>query len=353
MSDTEWMQIAVDLAKNGLPAPNPHVGCIIVKDKTVVGQGFHAFAGGPHAEIEALMDAGELARGADVYCTLEPCNHFGRTGPCSEALISAGVKRVIYAVADPNPQATGGSERLREAGIDSTHLPYQAAVDCNQQFLFAMAHQRPLVTVKYATTLDGAIATSSGQSQWITSQTARDDAQMLRAECGAVLVGRKTAELDRARLNVRGKEIKNQPLRIVLDQHSSLAKDLPIFDSSAPTWHVTSEQPVWNNGTLDVDRFLRQLFTKGINGVLVEGGAKTIAAFFEADRVDRIIGYVAPKVFGGGTSPVADFGVREVADARDFVFESIRTIGPDIKWSTSSRNLCNWRSSYHVEANKA
>jgi diaminohydroxyphosphoribosylaminopyrimidine deaminase / 5-amino-6-(5-phosphoribosylamino)uracil reductase len=353
MNDREWMKIACDLAIRGLPAPNPHVGCIIVKDNTVIGQGYHQYAGGPHAEIEALTDAGDRAKGAEVFCTLEPCNHLGRTGPCSEALINAGVRRVVYAVMDPNPKARGGGQRLREAGVETLYLPFQRAVESNTQFLFAMAHRRPMVTAKYAMTLDGAIATHSGESQWITCEESRSDAQLERAACGAVLVGRKTAEVDKARLNVRVNQVQNQPLRIVLDQFSKLSEDLPIFDSTAPTWRVTAGDAVWLKNRLDVHKFLEELFQKGVHGVLIEGGAETLATFFEANVVDRILGYIAPKILGGGLQPVGDFGIQKLVEAREFVFESTKSIGQDMKWVATSRNLDDWRSSYLEEANQA
>lgn len=352
MTDHDWMGRAAQIAANGYPAPNPHVGCVIVKNNQLLAEGYHECTGGPHAEVNALKNAGREAKNADVYCTLEPCNHTGRTGPCSHALIQAGVKRVFYAVKDPNPKAKGGAETLREAGIEAIHLPIQEAIEVNQQFLFAMSHQRPLVIAKYAMTLDGAIATRSGESKWITSPESRTDAQKLRAQCGAVLVGRKTAELDAARLNVRDFEIQNQPLRIVLDQCERLSKDLPIFDQSAPTWHLTSKENVWQEGSLDVLSFLNQLYEKGITGLLIEGGSETLATFFKSGLVDLAVGYIGPKLFGSGLSPVSDFGVEKISQSPTFEIETVSKIGPDIKWIANSRNFSEWRASYLLQETK-
>jgi diaminohydroxyphosphoribosylaminopyrimidine deaminase / 5-amino-6-(5-phosphoribosylamino)uracil reductase len=339
MNHDTFMMEAVRLSANGFPAPNPHVGCVIVRDHEIIGRGFHEYAGGPHAEIVALQEAGELAKGATAYVTLEPCNHQGRTGPCSEALIQAGVAKVVVAVLDPNPQAQGGVEVLRMAGIEVVvGICKQEAAKVNIQFLFAMAKKRPLVTVKIATTLDGMVCAASGKSKWITSDDARIDAQKLRAVCGSVLVGRKTAETDQSRLTVRDWPVKNQPARIVLDPHGRLSCELPIFNDEAETIHVT--------GKIDLNLLLAELFQRGINGVLVEGGATTVSEFLRAGLVDRIYQYVAPKAFGQGTSWAHAIDPREPNQESEFDIVDTRKLTNDLRIFLEHRNLANFQASY-------
>lgn len=293
MTDREAMSRAIELAERGFPAPNPRVGCVLVRDGRIIAEGWHEAAGQPHAEAMALADTN--ARGATAYVTLEPCNHHGRTPPCSEALIAAGVIRVVYAVADPNPDAKGGAERLREAGIEvESGLLADAAEIQNERFLTAVARKQPFVLVKVAMGLDGRIALPSGESKWITGPAARTAGHRLRAEMGAVLVGPGTVLRDRPQLTARIDRVTNPPVRVVLDPRGELDPDQPVFDLQAPTWHITERR--------SVPDLLTHLFERGLTGVLVEGGAGVIGSFLAADAVDALEVFIAPKVLGEGLS---------------------------------------------------
>lgn len=314
---------AVELSARGYPAPNPHVGCVLVKDGIVVGEGWHEYAGGPHAEAAALIDAGTDAEGSTAYVTLEPCNHFGRTPPCSQALIAAGVREVIIATPDPNPKAAGGAATLKAAGISTTFDETfgKNAAKVNHRFLHAMAKDRPEVTIKSAASLDGRIALPSGESKWITSTESRIRAQQLRAECGAVLVGRRTAELDNPQLTVRDIEVRNQPLRIVLDPRNVLDPHFKVFDESAETWHVT--------GRVELRSLLGELRRRGHTGLLVEGGGNTIATFIREKLADRLALFQAPVLLGDGPAWVDGLNIGNLAQAPRIRVEQIDSIGPD------------------------
>lgn len=344
------MSLAIEQSRKGFPAPNPHVGCIIVKDGRVIGEGHHAFAGADHAEVMALKSCSETPEGAEAYVTLEPCNHFGRTPPCSQALIQAGIRRVIIATPDPNPVAKGGAEALKEAGVEVEFgvLDAQARM-ANEQFLFSITKGRPLVTIKAAISLDGKIALDSGESQWITGEAARRDGQALRAQRGCVLVGRATAEVDQARLTVRDHKVFNQPIRVVIDRTSKLPESLPIFNNEARTIRFTDhprgeQQRKW----IDLQNLLHELDQEGIRGVLVEGGAFTIAQFFKNDLVDEVVLYVAPKVFGQGKSWIDDYGIQELSEAKHFEVVSTEQLDPDLKIVLRSRNLLDFIASKTV-----
>ncbi len=354
MSEHECFMLgALELARNGFAAPNPHVGCVIVSNGEIVGEGHSDPAGGAHAEVNALRAAGDRANGATVYVTLEPCNHQGRTGPCSEALIRAGVAAVHYAVADPNPVAVGGAERLREAGIEvHAGLLRQEAMLVHQQFLYSHHVERPFVTIKAGVSLDGRIATASGESKWITGEASRKDAQALRAHRGAVVVGRRTAQVDRARLTVREHEVGNQPARIVIDPRGILPDDLPIFDDQAPSMRFT-KQPVrpYDRQFSDIPNLLTQLYQEGIRGVLVEGGANTISHFLRAGVVDEIVLYIAPILIGDGPTWLGKFGLTSLGQAEQFelvsteAFSRVDDIHKDLKITYRSRNLSAYLTS--------
>ncbi|CAN5586784.1 bifunctional diaminohydroxyphosphoribosylaminopyrimidine deaminase/5-amino-6-(5-phosphoribosylamino)uracil reductase RibD [soil metagenome] len=323
-TDADWMRRAIALSIKGFPAPNPHVGCVLVKDGEAVGEGWCPYAGGPHAEAMALSKAGPEAKGATAYVTLEPCNHFGRTPPCSLALIHAEVARVIVAVRDQNPRAIGGAERLREAGIPvEIGLMAEEAAQENRAFLFAVQEKRPWVVAKAGASLDGRIALPSGESQWITSSAARRKGHRLRAELGAVLVGRQTVEADNPHLTARLPGIVNQPLRIVLDPSNRLTGKERVFDEAAPTRHVT--------GPIDLPELLASLYAEGQIGLLVEGGALTIASFVRAGLVDRLELFQAPKLLGNGPSWVGDFGLKTLADAPSLKIVRTKRLGPDLQ----------------------
>lgn len=325
-----WMRRAIELSSRGFPAPNPHVGCVLVRDGEVVGEGWHEYAGGPHAEVNALTAAGDRARGATAFVTLEPCNHTGRTGPCSEALIRAGVREVVVACPDPNPKAAGGAERLRSVGIP-TEVGFLAeeAAAANPQFFFAMQHRRPRFVLKAGVSLDGRIALPTGESQWITGPEARAQAHRLRAECGAVLVGRRTVELDNPQLTARIPGVVNPPLRVVLDPNFRLTGQERVFDDQAETWHITGE--------IDLPALAERLFQHGVTGVLIEGGATTAGHFLRQGLADRLELFVAPKLLGSGPAWLNGLEIPNLAQAPEGVFAQYRPIGPDLWISVDLR----------------
>ncbi|MDT0185644.1 bifunctional diaminohydroxyphosphoribosylaminopyrimidine deaminase/5-amino-6-(5-phosphoribosylamino)uracil reductase RibD [Microbacterium sp. ARD31] len=306
------MRRALELAVTpGVPlGPNPRVGCVLLApDGTTVAEGFHRRAGGPHAEVVALAEAGEAARGATAVVTLEPCNHTGRTGPCSEALIAAGVARVVFAQPDTNPVAIGGAGRLRDAGIEVVGgVMVEEARAINRTWTFAIAHQRPFVTWKFATTLDGRSAAADGTSRWVSSRAARLDTHRLRALCDTMLVGTNTVAVDDPELTVRdevGDPLPHQPLRAVMGM-----RDIPlgrrVFNDRAETLQLRTREP---------REALATLFALDRQHVFLEGGPTLARAFLQADLVDEVVAYVAPMLLGAGASAVADLGITTIADA--------------------------------------
>ncbi|MET9365363.1 bifunctional diaminohydroxyphosphoribosylaminopyrimidine deaminase/5-amino-6-(5-phosphoribosylamino)uracil reductase RibD [Streptomyces sp. NPDC006632] len=348
-ADAAAMRRAIELAARGLgsTSPNPVVGCVITDASgTVVGEGFHQRAGGPHAEIHALRDAGERARGGTAHVTLEPCNHTGRTGPCAQALIEAGVARVLYAVADPNPQATGGADTLRAAGIQVGHgLLGDEAEAGNTAWLTSVRLGRPHVTWKYAATLDGRTAATDGTSRWITSAEARADVHRLRAECDAVVVGSGTARTDDPHLAARGIEGATQPLRLVVDTDATAVKPgARILDDAAPTLIAVAQDadaahlpegavlPLPRAAAgLDIPALLAALHTRGVRSVLLEGGPTLAGAFVAAGAVDKVVGYLAPALLGAGPTALAGAGITTITEAlRLTITEAVR-LGPDLR----------------------
>lgn len=324
--DQRWddaMTLALNLAANSpCPDPNPRVGCVIVADGQVVGQGWHHGAGTSHAEVEALHQAGDAARGATAVVTLEPCNHTGRTGPCSHALREAGVSRVVIAQSDPNPVAVGGEQFLRTNGVEVvTGVLSEAAMALNADWTFSQIHRRPRVCWKYAATLDGRSAAPDGTSQWITGEEARHQVQIGRSRCGAIVVGTGTALADDPRLTVRLSEVTCQPLRVVVGM-----RDLPagchLHDDSAETLQIRSHDPV---EVLDV------LWQRGIHRVWLEGGPRLAGAFLAAGLVDEVIAHIAPTVLGDGRAAVIDPTVTTLTLAHHFVIDDVRRLGPDIQ----------------------
>lgn len=299
---------------------NPRVGCVIVDDGVVVGSGYHRGAGTPHAEVVALQDAGPAARGATAIVTLEPCRHTGRTGPCTQALIDAGVRKVVFAVDDPTGPAGGGAEVLRAAGVDVVGgVLTQEAAAVNRDWLHVQRTGRPVVVLKTAMTLDGRVADASGGPTPITGSAARAFVHDLRAQCDAVLVGTSTALIDDPQLTVRdedGRLVGRQPLRVVLGQ-----RELPpghrLLDDAAPTVHLR---------THDVHGGLAELRDLGVQRVLVEGGPTVSAAFLDADAVDEVVWLIAPRLLGAG--PVALPPLR--AEWRHVVVDDVRRIGHDV-----------------------
>ncbi|MFJ9597055.1 bifunctional diaminohydroxyphosphoribosylaminopyrimidine deaminase/5-amino-6-(5-phosphoribosylamino)uracil reductase RibD [Streptomyces virginiae] len=345
---TRAMRRAVELAARGLgsTSPNPVVGCVITDASgTVVGEGWHQRAGGPHAEVHALRAAGAAARGGTAYVTLEPCNHTGRTGPCAQALADAGVARVVYAVPDPNPQASGGAATLRAAGIDTTAGLLRAEAEAgNTAWLTSVRLGRPHVTWKYAATLDGRSAAADGSSRWISSAESRADVHRLRAEADAVLVGGGTLRADDPHLAVRGIDGATQPLRVALDTRAGLRPAARILDDAAPTLLVVAEDadtrhlpgvdllrlPL-RDGRIPVDLLLAQLYARGVRSLLLEGGPTLAGAFLENAAVDRVVGYLAPALLGAGPAALADAGITNISHAlRLDITEAVR-VGPDLR----------------------
>ncbi|MFH8491543.1 bifunctional diaminohydroxyphosphoribosylaminopyrimidine deaminase/5-amino-6-(5-phosphoribosylamino)uracil reductase RibD [Streptomyces longisporoflavus] len=341
------MRRAIALAARGLgsTSPNPVVGCVIVDASgETVGEGYHQRAGGPHAEVHALRAAGEKARGATALVTLEPCNHTGRTGPCAQALIDAGIARVVYAVGDPNPTATGGAQRLRTAGVDvAAGLLEAEAAAGNAAWLTSVRLGRPHVTWKYAASLDGRIAAGDGSSRWITSAEARADVHRLRAECDAVVVGSGTQRADDPHLAVRGIEGAVQPLRVVVDTNGTAVKPgARVLDDAAPTLvaiaqNVSAEGAAETvrlpraDGGLDIHALLGELHARGVRAVLLEGGPTLAGAFVAAGAVDRVVAYLAPVLLGAGPAVLSGGGITTITEAlRLDVSETVR-IGPDLR----------------------
>ena len=309
----------------GVPVgPNPRVGCVLLDpDGVPVAEGFHRGAGTPHAEVDALRRAGDRARGATAVVTLEPCNHTGRTGPCAEALLGAGVVRVVYAQDDASPNARGGAERLRAAGVDvEGGLLAAEARQVNAAWSFAAEHGRPFVTWKLATTLDGRSAAADGSSRWVSSAPARRDTHRLRAECDAVLAGTGTVLVDDPRMTVRDEldvdlPRERQPLRAVMGLRE-LPTDRRVLDDAAETVLLRTRDP---------HRALAQLLARECRHVLLEGGPALAAGFLRAGVVDEVVAYVAPLLLGAGTSAVGDLGITTIADALHLRLREVTTVG--------------------------
>lgn len=303
--DAAWMRRAVRQARKGFPMPNPQVGCVLARGDRLIAEGFHAYQGGPHAEAVALDRARGLAQGATAYVTLEPCAHHGRTPPCADALIRAGVSRVVVGVPDPNPAAAGGIARLRAAGITvDVGIERESCEEVNRRWLTAVRRGRPWVTVKAAVTLNGLMAPEDRKQRWITSTAARTAGRRLRAELGAVLVGRGTVEADDPLLTARVRGVVNPPVRVVLDPRRGLTGRERVFGPQAPTWWVTATVAgEWAGVTrdeVDLRELLVGLFTRGLRGVLVEGGPTTVGAFLRSGLVDEVILFIAPQTWASG-----------------------------------------------------
>jgi diaminohydroxyphosphoribosylaminopyrimidine deaminase/5-amino-6-(5-phosphoribosylamino)uracil reductase len=324
------MRRALELAASpGVPlGPNPRVGCVLLgPDGSEIAEGFHRGAGTPHAEAAALAEAGDAARGATAVVTLEPCNHTGRTGPCAEALVKAGIERVVFAQPDPNPVAAGGAEALRAAGIGvEMGLLEREARQLNRAWTFALEHGRPFVTWKLAATLDGRSAAADGSSKWITNEASRRDVHRLRGECDAIVIGTGTALRDDPELTVRDaldvplpREL--QPLRVIVG-----SREIPpgrrTNNDAAETIQLRDENP---------QEVLQSLRSRGCQHVFLEGGPTLAAAFLGARLVDEVVAYVAPKLLGSGRNAVeGDFG-GSIQDALDLDVEDITTFGDNVR----------------------
>lgn len=324
-ADLRHMRRALELAEQGLftSMPNPRVGCVIARGENVVGEGFHARAGEPHAEVFALRDAGGQARDATVYVTLEPCAHQGRTPPCADALIKAGVARVVMACEDPNPRVDGrGMARLRDAGISvDTGLLYDEARELNVGFFSRVERGRPFVRVKLAMSLDGRTALSDGSSKWITSEAARTDVQRWRARSSAIITGSGTALADNPRLTVRLDDDTPfvPPLRVALDSRLQIKPSMHLVDGSVPSiiFHadlggahdarfadVDSEALPGDRDGLDLHAVMKRLAERGCNEAQVEAGPTLCGALFKAGLVDELLLYIAPVLLGDTARPL-------------------------------------------------
>jgi diaminohydroxyphosphoribosylaminopyrimidine deaminase/5-amino-6-(5-phosphoribosylamino)uracil reductase len=358
--DEAWMARAVALAEGGrgTVSPNPMVGAVLVRDGRVVGEGFHEAAGRPHAEAVALAAAGELAAGATCYVTLEPCAHHGRTPPCADALVAAGVARVVAAVGDPDPRARGaGLERLRAAGVRvEVGTGAAEAAEQNAAYLTHRRLGRPRVTLKAAASLDGKVAAPDGTSQWITGPAARADGHRLRADADAVAVGAGTALTDDPRLTVRLPGwVGRQPLRVLVDATGRVGAGGHLFDGAAETlvattraapaaaldaWKaagaellVCAPAAVPGGQGVDLDDLARALGERGVLELLVEGGPRLQASFWAAGLADRLVWYLAPLAIGGQAAPglLGGAGAATLAGARRLRLASVDRLGDDLR----------------------
>jgi len=324
------MRRAIDLARrSSVPiGPNPRVGAVIIDaDGAVIAEGFHRGAGTVHAEVDALQQAGERAKGATAVVSMEPCAHTGRTGPCVVALADAGIARVVFGQPDPNPRAAGGGLALDASGIEvEGGVLADEAERCNPVWSFSMRQQRPFVTWKFATTLDGRSAAADGTAQWITGAEARADVHRQRAVTDTVLVGTGTALADNPRLTVRDRDGNplprtHQPLRVVMGMRD-LPADANVFDDTAPTLPLHTHDPAYA---------LVELFRLERRHVWLEGGPTLAAAFLKAGLVDEIVAYVAPALLGAGHHAVADLGITSIGDTLRFDVVDCTRLGPDVR----------------------
>ncbi|MED3660822.1 bifunctional diaminohydroxyphosphoribosylaminopyrimidine deaminase/5-amino-6-(5-phosphoribosylamino)uracil reductase RibD [Ureibacillus terrenus] len=354
-TDREYMELALNLAKTakGKTNPNPLVGAVLVKDGVIVGTGLHRKAGEPHAEVHAFNMAGDYAKGATLYVTLEPCSHYGKTPPCVDLVKNSGVERVVVATLDPNPKVSGrGVQILRDAGIEvEVGLLEKKARKLNERFFHNMLTNRPFVTLKYAMTLDGKIATYTGHSKWISGENSRLQVHQLRDEMDAILVGIGTVLKDNPFLTTRlpDRQGKN-PVRVILDSRLQIPLDANVLNDEAKTIIVTTTEAdpkkivelEKNNVTLIycskneqgicLEEMLDQLYKFGITDILVEGGGEVNASFIRAGLVNKFIIYIAPKLLGGrrSISPVAGEDLETMDLAAKVEFDSFERIGEDL-----------------------
>lgn len=348
------MRSALNAAGQNTPSPNPPVGAAVVLDGVIVGVGHHERLGAPHAEVAALQAAGALSRGATLYVTLEPCNHLGRTPPCTDAILRAGVARVVYAVHDPNPNvAGGGAARLAAEGVvvERGFGDLQALAEAQlAPWTTFITLGRPRVTLKLAMSIDGRIATRGGESRWITSAEARADGHALRAANDAILVGSGTVLADDPALTVRHAQVRRPPTRVVFDGAGRLDPSLRVFDTgAAPTVLLTAagrdlrafidrgvqahEVTLDSSGHVDVPSALRLLASRGIVSALCEGGGRLHGALVDAGAVDQVVAYVAPTLLGGDEATMATrgLGALSLSDALRLRWTDLRRVGDDLR----------------------
>ncbi|MDQ3416665.1 MAG: bifunctional diaminohydroxyphosphoribosylaminopyrimidine deaminase/5-amino-6-(5-phosphoribosylamino)uracil reductase RibD [Actinomycetota bacterium] len=331
--------VALAAESRGRTLPNPAVGCVVLDAEGVpVGEGWHRRAGGPHAEVLALAAAGSRAGGGTAVVTLEPCAHTGRTGPCTQALLSAGIARVVVGVPEPSSTAGGGAERLRAAGVDVQQMDgpeRDAAEVVNAVWLTAVRRRRPYLTWKLASTLDGRVAAADGSSRWITGAAARADVHRLRAECDTVLVGVGTVLADDPSLTVRphdGSIPGRQPLRVVADTHGRTPSNAQVRDSAATTWVATADQVGSGpDGRVDLRSLLTELYERERRHVLLEGGPTLAGAAVAAGLVDRVVAYLAPALLGDGRAALGAAGVSTISATHRLELVDVRRVGDDVR----------------------
>jgi len=356
-TDEKYMQLALDLAASarGNTNPNPLVGAVIVKDGVIVGTGLHRKAGEPHAEVHAFRMAGEHAKGATLYVTLEPCSHYGKTPPCANLVKESEVSRVVVAMQDPNPAVAGkGIQLLRDAGIEvEVGVLEEQSRRLNERFIHNMLTKRPFVISKYAMTLDGKIAAHTGHSKWVTGAAAREDVHHIRHEVDAILVGVGTVLADNPSLTTRLNDRNGKnPIRIIMDSSLRTPLQANVLNvKEAQTIIVCSEEvtqeqidvfeaqgvtvlPVRRNSEgLHIDEMLEKLYLLGITDILVEGGSAINASFLQSAAIDKYVIYVAPKILGGRLSltPIAGYNADSMDEAWDVEFDSFDQIGQDLR----------------------
>ncbi len=352
-ADEHYMARSLRLAARGLftTTPNPRVGCVIVRDGAVVGEGFHERAGEPHAEAHALRAAGSRAAGATVYLTLEPCSHHGRTPPCADALVAAGVKRVVAAMGDPNPRVAGeGFARLRAAGVEvATGLLEDEARELNVGFVARMTRGRPWTRLKVAASLDGKTALGDGTSQWITGEAARADGHRLRARACAVLTGIGTVKADDPRLTVRAVDTTRQPLRVLIDSRLEVAPRARIFDGGGVLVFAAVEDRARIAALRDrgaevavlpdaagktaLGEVMRELARRELNEVHVEAGFKLNGSLVAAGVVDELVVYLAPSLIGEGGQGMFNLpAIAALAQRRRLAWRDVQRLGDDLRF---------------------
>jgi diaminohydroxyphosphoribosylaminopyrimidine deaminase / 5-amino-6-(5-phosphoribosylamino)uracil reductase len=348
--DRQMMQRCVSLAKQGWgkTAPNPLVGAVIVKDGEIIGEGFHPGVGQPHAEVFALRVAGDQAQGATIYVSLEPCNHYGRTPPCAAALVAAGIAKVVVGMVDPNPLVAGGGiATLEQAGIEViVGVETATCEELNEGFIQRIVHHRPLGILKYAMTLDGKIATDSGHSNWVSSETSRHYVHHLRAGCDAVIIGGNTLRQDNPHLTSHQSDTPN-PLRVVMTRQLDVPIDAILWDTSiAPTLVVTQtgansaiQNQLRDRGvevleldTLSPKLVMQHLYDRGFLSVLWECGGTLAAQAISEGVIQKVLAFIAPKIIGGvaALSPVGDMGIRSMNEALVLERVTWQQIGTDL-----------------------
>ena len=352
--DYQFMARALQLAERGsyTTDPNPNVGCVVVRDGQVVGEGWHIEAGGPHAEVHALNQAGKLAQGATAYVTLEPCSHHGRTPPCVDALLGTGVARVVVAMEDPYPQVSGnGIKRLQDAGIDvDCGLMNEQAQALNAGFVSCQQRGRPYVRCKMAMSLDGRTAMASGESKWITGTAARQDVQRLRARSSAIVTGIGTVLADDPQMNARVDEAVKQPVRVVLDSQLRFPAKAKMAQDGGQVWLATHQTdvairqavllsgvnlidlPVVASGGVDLNALMSALADRDINDVLVEAGPTLAGAMLAAELVDELVIYMAPCLMGDAARGLFHLpGLESISQRLALDIKDVRSVGADIR----------------------